>query len=159
MIRVHQVKCTDPKKIEESLLKKLNMPKQDLLSWSIHRKSMDARGQKVLFSFVLDVEAKHEKKYLRKKDVIIAPDERFLFTPSGTVPLVNRPVVVGFGPAGMFASLLLAQYGYKPLIVERGSAIEKRSEDVNNFWKEGILNPESNVQIGMGVAGAFSDGK
>ena len=62
MIRVHQVKCTDPKKIEESLLKKLNMPKQDLLSWSIHRKSMDARGQKVLFSFVLDVEAKHEKK-------------------------------------------------------------------------------------------------
>lgn len=159
MIRVHQVKCTDPKKIEESLLKKLNMPKQDLLSWSIHRKSMDARGQKVLFSFVLDVEAKHEKKYLKKKDVIVAPDERFLFTPSGQAPLENRPVVVGFGPAGMFAALLLAQYGYKPLIVERGSAIEKRSLDVETFWKEGLLNPESNVQFGMGGAGAFSDGK
>lgn len=159
MIRVHQVKCTDPKKIEESLLKKLNMPKQDLLSWSIHRKSMDARGQKVLFSFVVDVEAKHEKKYLKNKDVIVAPDERFFFTPKQETPLQNRPVVVGFGPAGMFAALLLAQYGYKPLIIERGSAIEKRSQDVQTFWKDGQLNPESNVQFGMGGAGAFSDGK
>lgn len=159
MIRVHQVKCTDPKKIEESLLKKLNMPKQDLLSWSIHRKSMDARKQKVLFSFVVDVEAKNEKKYLKNRDVIVTPDERFIFEPSGTVPLENRPVVVGFGPAGMFAALLLAQYGYHPLIIERGGEISHRQRDVDTFWKDGLLNPESNVQFGMGGAGAFSDGK
>lgn len=159
MIRIHQVKCSDPKDIEGALLKKLNMPKQDLLSWTVHRKSMDARGPKVLFSFIIDAEVRHEKKYLRKKDVRIAPDEKFTFEPSGQTPLENRPVIVGFGPAGMFAALLLAQMGYCPLVLERGSQIDKRTQDVDRFWKEGILDPESNVQFGMGGAGAFSDGK
>lgn len=159
MIRIYQVKCDDPKRIEESLLKKLNLPKRDLLSWHVHRKSMDARGQKVLFSFVIDAEVRHENRYLKKKDVVRAPDERFVFEPSGTLALENRPVVAGFGPAGMFAALLLAQKGYRPLIVERGKEIDARSADVERFWKDGILNPESNVQFGMGGAGAFSDGK
>lgn len=83
----------------------------------------------------------------------------FRFEPTGTKPLKNRPVVCGFGPSGMFAALLLAQYGYKPLVIERGSCIEKRQEDVNLFWKEGRLNYNDNVQFGEGGAGAFSDGK
>lgn len=159
MLRIHQVKCADPKDIEGALLKKLNMPRQDLLSWKVHRKSLDARGQKVLFSFIIDAEVRNEKKYLRKKDVSKAPDETFTFTPKGTRPLLNRPVVAGFGPAGMFAALLLAQYGYKPLVIERGPEIDQRTKDVQAFWKGGELKPESNVQFGMGGAGAFSDGK
>lgn len=159
MIRIHQVKTTDPKQIEEKILKKLNMKKSDLLSWSIHRRSVDARGQKVLFSYVIDANVKHEKKYLKNRDVVICPDETFRFEPEGTEPLENRPVVAGFGPAGIFAALLLAQYGYRPLIVERGADIDQRQKDVDLFWKEGLLNPESNVQFGMGGAGAFSDGK
>jgi hypothetical protein len=159
MIRIFQVKTQDPKDIEKQILKKLNMPSADLLSWKIHRKSVDARGQKVHFSYVIDADVKHEKKYLRHKDVKPAPDERFVFEPAGFHELENRPLVIGFGPAGMFASILLAQYGYKPVIVERGGDIEKRQKDVDRFWKEGILDPQSNVQFGMGGAGAFSDGK
>lgn len=159
MIRIHQVKCGDPKEIETRLLKKLNMPRKDLLSWSVHRKSVDARGQKVLFSFVIDAEVRNPKKYLKHRDVTIAPDETFRYEPSGTLPLADRPVVAGFGPAGLFAALLLAEYGYKPIILERGAAIEERQIDVDRFWKEGRLDPESNVQFGMGGAGAFSDGK
>ena len=159
MIRIHQVKVTDAKDIEKTLLKKLNMPKEDLLSWTVRRKSVDARSGKVLFSFIIDASVRHEHRYLKKKDVTITPDERFTFTPKGKALLENRPVVAGFGPAGLFASLLLAQYGYCPIIVERGSEISKRQKDVEAFWKGGLLNPESNVQFGMGGAGAFSDGK
>lgn len=125
------------------------------MSWSVHRKSVDARGQRVLFSFVIDAEVRHEKKYLKNRDVTIAPDETFRFEATGTEPLAGRPVVAGFGPAGLFAALLLAQYGYKPIIIERGAPIEERQKDVERFWKEGVLDPESNVQFGMGGAGAF----
>ncbi|EJX00481.1 hypothetical protein EVA_11413, partial [gut metagenome] len=79
MIRVHQVKCSDPKDIEGALLKKLKMSKQDLLSWSVHRQSVDARKQKVLFSFIIDAEVRHPKKYLSNPDVRIAPDEKFTY--------------------------------------------------------------------------------
>lgn len=161
MIRIHQVKCASAnvKEIEAQIRKKLKMPASDLLSWKIHRKSVDARKQKVLFSFTIDADVKHAHKYLKNRDVSVTPDERFVFKPEGTVLLKNRPVVAGFGPAGLFAALLLAQYGYRPVILERGSAIEKRSQDVETFWKTGKLDPESNVQFGMGGAGAFSDGK
>lgn len=159
MIRVHQVKTDDPERIREALLKKLNMHERDLLSYEIHRKSVDARGHRVLFSYVIDAKVRNEKKYLKKKDVFEKPDETFRFAPEGEENLENRPVVIGFGPAGLFAALLLAEYGYCPLVIERGSAIEKRQKDVDLFWKEGKLNPESNVQFGMGGAGAFSDGK
>ena len=159
MIRVFQIKCAGPAEIEKRLLAKLNMPKSDLLSWTIHRESVDARGQKVFFSYTVDAKVRHEKKYLKHKDVRVRPDERFRFEPEGRQPETGRPVVAGFGPAGMFAALLLAQYGYKPLIIERGAPIEQRQQDVDRFWKEGILDSESNVQFGEGGAGAFSDGK
>ncbi|WP_416173577.1 NAD(P)/FAD-dependent oxidoreductase, partial [Clostridium perfringens] len=77
----------------------------------------------------------------------------------GGKELKNRPVVVGFGPAGIFAALLLAEKGYKPLVIERGEDVDKRTETVDKFWKTGELNTESNVQFGEGGAGAFSDGK
>ena len=159
MIRVFQVKCADEKEIEAQLIKKLHIKKEDLLGYKIHRRSVDARHQKVLFSYVIDCSVKNEKKYLKYADVKIAPDETYHFVKEGTRKMQHRPVVVGFGPAGMFASLILAQAGYKPIIIERGSQVAVRKEKVEHFWKTGELDEECNVQFGEGGAGAFSDGK
>lgn len=159
MIRVFQVKCENESDIPAALMKKLDMPAKDLLSWKIHRVSVDARKTKVFFSYIIDAKVKHEKRYLKMKDVMKKPSEHYSFSPSGTLPLENRPVVAGFGPAGMFAALLLCQYGYKPIVLEKGSRIDKRQKDVDLFWKQGLFNPSSNVQYGEGGAGAFSDGK
>lgn len=145
--------------IRSSLLKKLKMPKEDLIDLHIYRKSVDARGHHVSFSFVVDAKVHHEKKYLKDKDVIRKPNEHYHFVPKGEIVLQDRPVVVGFGPAGMFAALVLSQQGYRPLVVERGSTLKKRQQDVDRFWKEGMLDPDDNVQFGEGGAGAFSDGK
>lgn len=159
MIRLFQVKCANENEIEAQILKKLRIRKEDLLQWHLHRKSVDARHQKVLFSYVVDCQVKNEKKYLKYKDVTLTPDETYHPVQSGEHPLSGRPVVVGFGPAGMFAALILAQAGYKPLILERGSNVDVRKEKVDTFWQNGILNEECNVQFGEGGAGAFSDGK
>lgn len=161
MIRVHQVKTNSDQreKIEESLLKKLKMPKSDLLDFVVYKRSVDARGHQVHFSYTIDAKVHHEKKYLRHKDVVKKPNEAYRFEPKGEKELKDRPVVVGFGPAGMFAALVLSQAGYRPIVLERGAEIEERQKDVDLFWKEAKLNPESNVQFGEGGAGAFSDGK
>lgn len=159
MIRVFQVKCASQNDIEKQLLKKLNISKKDLFSWRIHRRSVDARKQKVLFSYVLDCSVRNEKRHLKNKDVQITPDESYNFPTSGDQKLESRPVVVGFGPAGIFASLLLAQAGYKPIVLERGSEVNQRYEKVQTFWKTGKLDTECNVQYGEGGAGTFSDGK
>ncbi|MGN1277069.1 MAG: NAD(P)/FAD-dependent oxidoreductase [Floccifex sp.] len=161
MIRVFQVKCSedDSNEIKKQLLKKLNISQKDLFSWCIHRKSVDARKQKVLFSYVIDCEIRNEKKVLKNKDIQIKPDETYHGPQKGIHPLKNRPVVVGFGPAGMFASLILAQEGYCPIVIERGSEIHTRINKVNQFWKTGQLDEECNVQYGEGGAGTFSDGK
>lgn len=161
MIRVHQVICDadDRSKIREQLLKKLKMPSADLIDFHIHRRSVDARKHEVRFSFTIDAKVHHEKKYLKQKDVIKKPDEKDHFVPKGEHPLNSRHVVVGFGPAGMFAALALCQHGYRPIIIERGASIRQRQKDVDAFWKGGPLDPESNVQFGEGGAGAFSDGK
>lgn len=159
MIRVFQIKCANENEIEAHLRKKLNIKKEDLLSWSIHKKSVDARHQKVLFSYTLDCVVKNEKKYLKHKDVQITPDETYHFVESGSQELYTRPVVVGFGPAGMFAALVLAQAGLEPIVIERGSQVQTRKLKVDTFWNEGKLDTECNVQFGEGGAGAFSDGK
>lgn len=159
MIRVFQIKCAQENELEGAILKKLRIRKEDLLDWHLHRKSVDARHQKVLFSYVVDCKVKNEKKYLKLKDVQPTPDETYHPVQSGHHKLKSRPVVVGFGPAGMFAALILAQAGYKPLILERGSKVDIRKEKVDAFWNSAKLDVECNVQFGEGGAGAFSDGK
>lgn len=161
MIRVYQVKCAPEESVEKALLKKCKISKKDLLSWSIYRKSIDARGQKVLFSYIIDCEIKNENKLLKLKnnDFRLPVDETYHLPASGNESLSSRPVVVGFGPAGMFAALILAQAGYSPIILERGQKVDQRKETVEAFWNGGGLNEESNVQFGEGGAGAFSDGK
>lgn len=161
MLRITQVRTEDeaPQAIVRSLVKKLKIRPKDLKKWNVYRKSVDARKGRVSFSWTVDVQVTDEKRLLGKKDVQPAPAPLPPFEPEGIIPLTSRPVVAGFGPAGMFAALELARCGYKPVILERGAMIGQRQKDVEAFWKTGRLDPESNVQYGEGGAGAFSDGK
>ena len=115
----------------------------------------------IFITYSVDACIAQEERVLKRhyRDVVKAKKEIYPMPKKGVVGLMHRPIVVGFGPAGMFAALLLAQMGYRPLVLERGECVEKRVESVNAFWKTGMLNEESNVQFGEGGAGTFSDGK
>ncbi len=139
----------------------LKLKKEDILNLNIHKKSLDARDKsKIFYVYTLDVEVTNEDKVLTKnKNVSKTPIENYLPPLKGKEILKNRIIIVGTGPAGLFAAYLLSEYGYKPLIIERGNKIEQRVKDVEIFWQKNILNEESNVQFGEGGAGTFSDGK
>lgn len=150
--------------IKAALLKHLEIPASDLISFSIFKRGVDARkSYAILYVYSLNVEVKNEAKLLAKfkKDSRIkpAPDTEYKFVTSNTNSNQLRPVVVGFGPAGIFAALILAQSGFKPIVLERGKAVRERTQDTWGLWRKNTLNPESNVQFGEGGAGTFSDGK
>ncbi|MDD2775576.1 MAG: NAD(P)/FAD-dependent oxidoreductase [Gallionella sp.] len=150
--------------IRAAILKKLAIEETELLSFSIFRRGVDARKvSAILFIYTLDVVVRDEAVVLARlgKDphVAIAPDTSYHFAAHAPAGLVERPVVVGMGPAGLFAGLILAQSGFRPIIVERGKAVRERTKDTFGLWRQGVLNPESNVQFGEGGAGTFSDGK
>lgn len=151
-------------KINAALIKKLAINAADLVEFTIFKRGVDARkANAILLVYSLDVTVKGEAKVLArlKKDphVIIAPDASYKFVASAPATIKNRPVVVGLGPAGLFAALILAQSGFKPLVLERGKAVRERTKDTWDLWRKSKLNPESNVQFGEGGAGTFSDGK
>lgn len=131
-------------------LKKKNLKIQDL---KIVKESIDAR-KKPDIKRVYTVEFSCDQKLPLKEAV-----KREYQIPAADVTGRERPVIAGFGPAGMFAGLILAEAGLKPVILERGEPVEQRMKTVQKFWQEGVLNPESNVQFGEGGAGTFSDGK
>lgn len=150
--------------IKAALLKRLEIPESDLIHFSIFKRGVDARkSHAILYVYSLDVEVKNEAKILAKfrKDPHIkpAPDTEYKFVAQNTSPEKSRPVIVGFGPAGIFAALILAQSGFKPIVLERGKAVRERTKDTWGLWRKHVLNPESNVQFGEGGAGTFSDGK
>lgn len=168
MIRVRQVvvdvNLATDEEIKLSLAKKLKIDKNDIISFKINKESIDARFKpNISFIYEIDVSLKNEESVLRKhknsNDVLITPDEEYKFKPTGNIPLNNRPIIVGSGPAGLFAAYMLAKEGYKPIIIERGEKVEERIKTVSDFWKSGKLAPNSNVQFGEGGAGTFSDGK
>lgn len=165
MIRIHQCKLSIDQPIQslkDVILKKLKIKEHELLSYHIFKESIDARDKHQLyFNYCVDCEVVNESKILKKsmKDISLTPVLTYQFPICGNKELKNRPIVIGFGPAGMFAALLLAQMGYQPIVFERGECVEKRLESVQNFWQNGVLNPSSNVQFGEGGAGTFSDGK
>ena len=164
MLRVSQVKLTideDLDQLEEKLCKKLRISKDELIRFSIVRESIDARKDPIMFSYTLECEVRHEAALLRRRlrDVARAEAAPFTLPEQGSERLTHRPVVIGFGPSGMFAGLLLAQNGYRPIILERGSCVETRTRRVREFWAGGQLDPQCNVQFGEGGAGTFSDGK
>ena len=152
--------------LEQAILKKLDILKSALIEFSVFKRSYDARKKNaMLFVYSVDVTVRDEAALLRKfsRDITVkpSPDTRYHFigrAPSGFSP-VHRPVVVGFGPCGIFAALVLAQMGLKPIVLERGKPVRERTLDTWGLWRNGRLDPESNVQFGEGGAGTFSDGK
>ncbi len=167
MIRVRQVKievCEDyQEKLKKAIAKKLKISEKAIKDYQIKKQSLDAREKpKLSFVYEVDVVLEKEENYFKKnhhKDVFLSPKEEYLFPKSGTEKMKNRPVIVGSGPAGLFAAYLLAEHHYHPIIIERGEKVEDRIQTVSQFWKTGLFNPESNVQFGEGGAGTFSDGK
>ncbi len=170
MIRITQIKLPIKHSREDmvgAIAKTLKIPPQKIKDFTIIKKSIDARKNEVKYIYTVEItialEAKENESVIvnrsRNENVSIAERAQYEFIPSGTRKLAHRPVVVGTGPAGLFAAWLLAKNGYQPLVVDRGYEVSKRVEAVEHFWKSNELNPESNVQFGEGGAGTFSDGK
>ena len=164
MIRVRQVKVfiNDIDKLKNQIAKKLKININDIIEYNIVKESIDSRHKPDIYLvYEIDVKLKDESIIykLKDNDIFLSPKEEYEYSSKGDIKLNNRPYVIGAGPAGLFASYMLASYGYKPVIIERGSKIEDRVKDVEKFIETGILNTESNVQFGEGGAGTFSDGK
>jgi hypothetical protein len=169
MIRVRQIKILVSNDsldaVKKACARVLRISIKDIETIIIHRKSLDARYKPQLY-FVYDVDIKTSKdkenlilKRNRSVNILKISNNKYVFKITGNKELINRPVIVGAGPTGLFCGYILAKYGYKPIIVERGEQIEKRVKSVENFWNNNNLNLESNVQFGEGGAGTFSDGK
>lgn len=167
MIRITEIKLPlahQPSDIQAAIIKKLGINTADLLDYSIFKRGVDARkANAILLAYTVDVTVQGEAKILSKlrKDphVKVAPDTSYHFVAQAPSGLKNRPIIIGLGPSGLFAALILAQSGFKPLVLERGKAVRERTKDTFNFWRKSKLNTESNVQFGEGGAGTFSDGK
>ncbi|MGB3208311.1 MAG: NAD(P)/FAD-dependent oxidoreductase [Crinalium sp.] len=167
MLRLTEIKLPldhDESEIQTAILKKLQITAADLISYSIFKRSYDARKRGEIFLvYILEIETTQEKRLLQrfKKDphVMATPDTTYRFVAQTPRDLANRPIVIGTGPCGLFAGLLLAQMGFRPIMLERGKSVRDRSVDTFGFWIKKRLNPESNAQFGEGGAGTFSDGK
>ena len=175
MIRITQLKLPcghSQDALEEKIRRTLRAGKggkggRDPLKFTIVRHSVDARKKPQLFDiYTVDVAAGRGIKAdqalvhrLKNKNVTLAPASSYSFPDPGTEALHHRPVVIGTGPAGLFCALYLAEHGYRPLVLERGCRMEERAAAVEKYWREGVLDPASNVQFGEGGAGTFSDGK
>jgi uncharacterized FAD-dependent dehydrogenase len=167
MLRLTDIKLPldhDEQALELAILSKLNISKSELLSFDLFKRGYDARNNRnIQLIYTLDVEVEKQEELLaqfsRDPHVRVTPDMRYKFVAQAPTDLTHRPVVVGLGPCGLFAALILAQMGFKPIILERGKAVRERTKDTFGFWRKQELNPESNVQFGEGGAGTFSDGK
>lgn len=151
--------------LRQAIVRRLNISDVDLLDFTVFKRSYDARRKNsaITFIYIIDLAARNEAALLKRlahdRNVRPAPDTNYY--PVGHAPanLSERPVVVGFGPCGLFAALLLAQMGFKPIVLERGRNVRRRTKDTWALWRKKLLTPESNVQFGEGGAGLFSDGK
>ena len=166
MIRLTQVKLLvnhSDIDLKNKVAKALKISPNAIKSINICKKSIDARKKPELyFIYTLDIQVDNEQQILKNKrltNVSITPKEEYIFPEHGRTPLSNRPIIIGTGPAGLFCGLMLAKEGYRPILLERGSDVDTRVNQVDSFWMGGALNPNSNVQFGEGGAGTFSDGK
>ena len=167
MIRINQLKLSvghTKADMKKKAAKMMRIPEDKILSLVPVRQSLDARKKnELLYIYSLNATVSGKEgaviKNAKNVNVVLNTEKPYRFPEHGQEPLCHRPVIVGFGPAGMFCGLMLARAGFSPLILERGEDVDSRTQKVEAFWRDGELNPESNVQFGEGGAGTFSDGK
>lgn len=167
MIRLTNIQLAldhDDQAMASAVLDRLSITAEDLVSIHTHKRGYDARKKtNITLIYTLDVETTHNESLIEKfaehQLVKATPDMSYQFVANAPADCQERPVVIGFGPCGLLAGLVLAQMGYKPIILDRGKEVRERTKDTFGFWRKKILNTESNVQFGEGGAGTFSDGK
>lgn len=167
MIRITNVKLPldhNDLELEQAILSALNISKNQLIDFTVFRRGFDARSKhKITLLYTIDVATDNDAAVLEKnkdnQNVRVTPDMEYKFVAQAPEYLAERPVVIGFGPCGIFVGLVLAEMGYKPIILDRGKEVRERTKDTFGFWRNRTLNTESNVQFGEGGAGTFSDGK
>ena len=169
MIRITELKLPldhDEHALPALIARTLGIAANELHAHSIYKRSYDARKQKLLLVYIADVEVGSQSfetqllaKFEAHPHIRATPDQNYYPVAQASGAPALRPVVVGFGPCGIFAALLLAQMGFKPIVLERGKKVRERTKDTWGLWRKNQLNPESNVQFGEGGAGTFSDGK
>lgn len=151
--------------LRAAILDRLAIDDADLVNVTVFKRSYDARkkNSEIKFVYIIDLEVRNEAKVLQRfandTHVRPAPDTRYYPVAQAPADLNERPIVIGFGPCGLFAALTLAQMGFKPIVLERGKEVRQRTKDTWALWRKKQLSPESNVQYGEGGAGLFSDGK
>jgi uncharacterized FAD-dependent dehydrogenase len=168
MLRISELKLPldhAPDALVTLIARTLDVPLEAIASHTVYKRSFDARKVELLTVYICDVQladAKLEAALLAKHaghpHIQSAPDMRYT-PPANAAEGTARPVVIGFGPCGIFAALMLAKMGFKPIVLERGKTVRQRTRDTWGLWRKSVLNPESNVQFGEGGAGTFSDGK
>ena len=166
MIRIHELKLSldhTELALSQAILTRLGISPGELACFRIHKRAYDARKTSAIqLIYTVDIEANDETAILKRfaKDPQIGPSPNLAYKfVAQAHEGVGRPVVVGMGPCGLFAGLILAQMGFRPLILERGKIVRERTVDTFKFWRKGVLDPASNAQFGEGGAGTFSDGK
>jgi uncharacterized FAD-dependent dehydrogenase len=153
-----------PEALNAAIAKRLSIAPGDIKRVTLFKRSHDARKPSALmFIYTVDIDVANEdtllKKFAGDPKITATPDTSYHFVGQAPATLKKRPVIVGFGPCGIFAALILAQMGFRPIVLERGKAVRERTQDTWGLWRKNVLNPESNVQFGEGGAGTFSDGK
>lgn len=151
--------------LRNAIVEQLKIKDADLLEFTVFKRSYDARkkNSEIKFVYIIDLKANNEERILARfgDDIHIRPAPDTNYYPVAKAPenLTERPLIIGFGPCGLFAALTLAQMGFKPIVLERGKEVRARTKDTWALWRNKVLTPESNVQFGEGGAGLFSDGK
>ncbi|KJV25038.1 hypothetical protein VI06_20060 [Aquitalea magnusonii] len=166
MLRITELKLPldhSEAELTDAIVAFLGIKPGDLKSYTVFKRSYDARRGVMSLAYIIDMEVEGEARLLARfkgnAHVLPTPDTSYHFVTQAPATLQKRPLVVGFGPCGLLAALVLAQMGFKPIVLERGKKVRERTKDTWGLWRKNVLNPESNVQFGEGGAGTFSDGK
>lgn len=168
MIRINELALPLDHPVEAlraAIIKRLQIDDSDLLDFTVFKRSYDARKKNsvIQFVYIIDADVREEanvrQRFAGDQHIRPSPDTHYYPVAHAPANLRERPIVIGFGPCGLFAALLLAQMGFKPIVLERGKEVRQRTKDTWALWRKKTLTPESNVQFGEGGAGLFSDGK